>query len=94
MVSHHPAKFNGHRHCDSEDINSPENVINLSQMRDCNACLLTPAILIYFKAHDLSSSGTQSIRLMKHLLRVHFPVSVMKFFQVWTHATWVTIHET
>ena len=35
MVSHHPAKFNGHRHCDSEDINSPENVINLSQMRDC-----------------------------------------------------------
>ena len=49
MVSYHPARFGGNRHCGSGDINTPANIVILAQMQDvivvtvhyfCHYCFL------------------------------------------------------
>ena len=52
MLSYHPAKFGGHRHCGSEDImNIPANTEILPQIRNiCDyICLTTSAIIFSLK---------------------------------------------
>ena len=53
MEIHHPAKFGGHRHCDSGDMNILANTVILLQMWDIRDCigLLTSAIIIFSKTH-------------------------------------------
>ena len=49
ILSHHPTKFGGRRHCGSEYINIPTNTVILPQMRDIRDCLysLTSAITYF-----------------------------------------------
>ena len=53
IVSHHPAKLDGHRHCGSEDIDIPVNMVILQQIQDICDCvyLRASAILIFHTAH-------------------------------------------
>ena len=58
MISYHPAKFGGHRHCGGGDINISANTVNLLQMWDVATVTiytypLTSAIFIFFKAHSM-----------------------------------------
>ena len=68
IVSHHPAKFGGHRHCGSGNINLPANTVILSQMRDICIYPLTSAIFIFCKAHGMSGAT----RVSNHKLRDNF----------------------
>ena len=45
MVSHHPGKFCGHRHCSSGDINIPANTVILPQMWDVAAVMIYTRLL-------------------------------------------------
>ena len=56
IVSHHPAKFGGHRHCGSGDVNIPANTVIFFQMQDIRDCiyLLTSAITILSKVQSMS----------------------------------------
>ena len=47
MVSHHPAKFGGHRHCGSEDI------FLVIEGQDSRRSCLNPPLLFISKRHDL-----------------------------------------
>ena len=51
MLSHHPAKFGGHRHCGCGDMNIPTNSVMLPQMRDIrdDICPLTSALSFSLK---------------------------------------------
>ena len=56
MANHHPAKFDGHMHCGSGDMKISVNTVILPQMWDIRGCIcpLTSAIIIFFKAHEMS----------------------------------------
>ena len=56
IVSHHPAKFDGHRQCGSGDIDVPANLVILLQIWDiCDCiCLPTSGILIFCIAPGMS----------------------------------------
>ena len=49
MVIHNLAKFSGHRHYGSGDMNILANILILLQMQDIRdyICLLTSSIIIY-----------------------------------------------
>ena len=53
MVNPHPAKFGGHRRCDSADMNILTNTVITPQVGDIRDCMypLTPAIIIFSKVN-------------------------------------------
>ena len=55
IVSHHFAKFGGHRHCGSGDM-----LLVVEELD--SKCLLTSAITIFFKASGLSCFHTRNFR--------------------------------
>ena len=67
-MSQHPAKFGGHRHCGSGDINIPANTVILPQMRDIRyrIYLLTFAIIIFCKPHGMLCAKRVSNNKLKN----------------------------
>ena len=57
MVSHHPAKFGGHRHSASGDI-----MFLVVERHDSTCSRLNPPLLFISKAHGISSSQIQHFR--------------------------------
>ena len=57
MVSHHPAKFGGHRHCGSGDT-----MFLVVEGQDSTCPRLNPPLLFISKAHGMSCSHTRNCR--------------------------------
>ena len=53
MVSHHPAKFGNHRHCDSKDM------FVVVEGQDSTCPHLDSSLLFISKAHDMPCLQTQ-----------------------------------
>ena len=52
MVSHHPVKFGGHRHCSSGDI-----MFLVAKEENSRCYLLNPPLLFTSKGHGLIAHG-------------------------------------
>ena len=57
MVSHHPAKFGDHRHCDSKDMFLDAEVENSRCSRFNPSLLFNPPLLFISKGHALKVHG-------------------------------------
>ena len=51
MVSHHPAKFDGHRHCGSGNMNIPANTILLQRRISVTVYARLFLLLLFFVKH-------------------------------------------
>ena len=67
MVSDHPAKFGGHRHWSSGDINIPANTVILPRIWDVASVTYASTIITRSKVHGKSCSHTQNFRLIERL---------------------------
>ena len=52
MVSHHPAKFDGHRHCGSGDL-----MFLVVEEQDSTCLRFNPPLLFISKGHGLKAHG-------------------------------------
>ena len=57
MVSHHPAKFGGHRHCGSEDM-----MFVVVEEQDSTCPRLDPSLMFISKEHGIPCSHRQNCR--------------------------------
>ena len=64
IVSHHPAKFGGHRHCGSGDI-----IFLVVEEKDTTS-LLNSTNTIFSKAHDIPSSHKEDFTMKIALTKV------------------------
>ena len=92
ILSHHPVKFGGHRHCENGDKNIPTKMVILLQMWDICDCiyLLTSVIFIFCKAHDMSCATYISKNNLRNNFYGNFLVCPMKQGQSWSQASWGT----
>ena len=70
VVSHHPAKFGGHRHCDSGDINIPANTVIFLQMRDTWDSICPPSSAIIILCNKRVSNINLKIKFYGKLFSV------------------------
>ena len=54
MVSHHPAKFGGNKHCGSGNINNSANTVALPQMRDAASATVFTLLMKTFSQVQIS----------------------------------------
>ena len=76
MVSHHPAKFGGHRHCVCGDV-----MLVLVEGQYSTYFRLNPSLLFVSKAHGMPCSQTRNSRRRRNNL----PVCPMKDSRSWSH---------